>query len=83
MTDEEDRAPFNVVIWFDDGFYEYFVRDVPAVEAVLAAKRCIDGVLGRTGLVVKVQITDSGDYTNFLWERDRGIVYPPEARGTA
>jgi hypothetical protein len=80
MPAEED-GPFNVVIWFDDGFYEYFVRDVPAQEAVLAAKRCIDGVLGRTGLVVKVQITDQGDYTNFLWERDKGIVYPTQTEG--
>lgn len=66
---------FNVIIWFD-GFWEYFLRDVDAKSAVQAAKRCVFN-LGERNLADKVMITDEDDNTNFLWERGKGIVYPP------
>ena len=70
---------FNVVVWYE-GYWEYFVRDVGDREAVETAHRLVQ-TLGKRGLVDRVQITDSGDFTNFLWERDKGIVYPtPEMR---
>lgn len=70
---------FNVVIW-NGGFWEYFVQDATAEDAVKAAKRCVDN-LGSRGLVDRVQITDSDDFTTFLWEKGKGIVFPTEKEG--
>jgi fructose 1,6-bisphosphatase len=73
MADE-----FNVVIFYPDGSWEYFLRHATAENAVKAAKRCVDN-LGERGIVERVMITDSGDDTNFLWERGKGVVYPEPA----
>jgi len=72
MSDDTER--YNVVMW-KDGYYEYFLRNVSAERAMKAAGRCIVN-LGHRGLVDKVAVTDEDDYTNFQWERDRGIVFP-------
>lgn len=71
---------FNVVVWYE-GFWEYFVRDVDDREAVETAYR-LTQTLGERGLVDRIQITDSDDFTNFLWEADKGIVYPPREEKT-
>lgn len=70
---------FNVVIW-NGGFWEYFLQDATAENAVHAAKRCVDN-LGQRGLIDRVQITDADDFTTYLWERGKGIVYPTEKEG--
>ncbi len=62
---------FNVVIFYDDGFHEYVRRDLPAREAVEVAKICTEH-----RAAARVVITDSGDFTNFLWQRGKGIVFP-------
>lgn len=66
---------FNVVLVWEDGYWEYFLRDIPARRAVEAARRCTQGLLKRSDLQ-KVMITDEDDCTNFLWERGKGLVYP-------
>jgi hypothetical protein len=71
---------YNVVILDPDGFSEYYLRDVGARQAVEAAKRIVDGLPVKHGVVARVMITDEEDFCNFLWERDRGIVYPETAQ---
>lgn len=68
---------FNVVIFYEGGWWEYFLRDATAENAAKAAKRCVVN-LGERGLVEKVMITDADDFANFLWERGKGIIYPIE-----
>jgi hypothetical protein len=63
---------FNVVIWYDSGFYDYAARGVSARQAVEHAKALVD--LGLP-TVDRIMITDSDDYCNFLWERGKGIVF--------
>jgi hypothetical protein len=72
---------FNVVVWFPNDTYEYVGRNLPPKAAVEMAKHYTERPAARYGLIAKVMITDDGDYTNFLWEHGKGIVYPPkEAR---
>ena len=80
MTSERDDQ-YNVVQFFDNDMHEYVKRNVTLREAVEVAARCTRSVGARTGTVVKVIITDSGDDTNFMWEFGKGIVFPPEAAG--
>lgn len=75
MTDR-----YNVVIFDAAGFSEYYLRDVGARQAVEAAKRIVHGLPVKHGVVARVMITDEDDFCNFLWERDRGIVYPEIAQ---
>lgn len=67
---------FNVVQYFGDDTYEYVRRNVPAQEAVEAAHHYTHNVSSRMGWTAKVMITDNSDYCCFLWERDKGIVFP-------
>jgi hypothetical protein len=68
---------FSVVQFFEDGSYEYVRRYVDAEEAVKTAHHYCYSVGARCGTTVKVIITDGGDCTNFVWEYDKGVVYPP------
>lgn len=72
---EEER--FNVVFFDDQGYWETFLRDATAEKAVVAAKRCVDN-LGSRGIADKVIITDADDFTVFLWQRGKGVVFPPK-----
>jgi len=74
------RGEFSTVQFFEDGTHEYVRRFVSPEEAVEAAEHYIKNVAARIGITVKVIVTDGGDYTNFQWERDKGISYPPDAK---
>jgi hypothetical protein len=81
MAEDEDGGPFSVVIWFPNDTYEYVGRDLDAKAAVEMAKDYTERPAARHGFIMKIAITDSGDYTNFQWEFGKGIVYPtPEQR---
>jgi hypothetical protein len=67
---------FSVVQYFVDGSYEYVRRFVDAQTAVEAAHHYTTCVGARIGTTRRVLITDGGDFTNFLWEYGKGIVYP-------
>lgn len=67
---------FNVAQFFEDGSYEYVRRNVGARQAVEAAKHYCTSIGARTGMVRRVIITDSDDYTNFEWKFGEGITYP-------
>lgn len=71
-----DENEFSVCQFFANGDYEYVRRWVSAQEAVNAARHYVDSIAAKAGIVSKVIIVDAGDHTNFLWERERGIVYP-------
>lgn len=78
MTDMEIEREelFNVVQEFIDGSYEYVRRNVPAQEAVEAAKHYCTSVAAQQGFTRRVIITDDGDCCNFEWKFGIGITYP-------
>lgn len=67
---------FNVCQFFKDDTYEYVRRDVPAREAVEAAKHYCTSLGARMGTTRRVIITDEDDNTNFEWKFGEGITYP-------
>ena len=68
---------FNVVVYDTFGFWEYAGRDYTAKAAVNKAKRLVELADHSDEDIERVLITDAGDFTNFLWERGKGVVYPP------
>ena len=70
-----DDERYNVVIFNFEGYGHYAGRDLSAEQAVRAAKRLVER--SSRLLIERIIITDEDDMTNFLWERDKGIVYPP------
>jgi hypothetical protein len=67
---------YNVVQFFEDGSYEYVRRNVPALEAVTAAKHYTTSVGARLGFTRRVIITDEDDFTNFEWKFGEGVTFP-------
>lgn len=73
---------FHVHQFFPDGTNECLTpQPLTAGAAVLRAKVATESVAARTGLVVRVIITDSGDYAVFDWEYGKGVVFPPPPEG--
>lgn len=66
---------FNLVVWYGES-YDYEMRDVSAESAVQGAHRVTNSVGAKTGIITKVIITDSGDFTNFEWRYGEGVVFP-------
>jgi hypothetical protein len=71
---------FSVFEHFPDGTCSTVARYVDAKEAVDIAHRSIQKPAVLLGVIVKVMITDGGDHCAFLWEKDKGIVYPTQAQ---
>jgi hypothetical protein len=67
---------YSVALWFPDGSYMYEARWLSAGAAVRLAKRCTERPAAAAGFIDKVMITDGGDNTVFLWEHNRGVVFP-------
>jgi hypothetical protein len=67
---------FSVYQFFRDESYEEVVRFTDAETATRIAKQLITSLGGRMGTTVRVIITDGGDFTNFEWQYEKGIVYP-------
>ena len=67
----------NVVVFDSDGFWHYAAQGLDAERAVLEARSCVH--LAEHGALdaAKIIITDEDDFTNFLWERGKGVIYPP------
>jgi hypothetical protein len=72
---------FSVVQFFEDETYEYVRRNVPAQEAVEAARHYCSSIGAQLGTTARVIITDSGDDTVFEWQYGKGVTFPPEAAG--
>jgi hypothetical protein len=79
--DPSQGGRFNVVQFFQDGYYEYVRRNVTAEEAMLAAKHYCTSVGVRLGFTVRVIVTDEDDYINFEWKRGEGVTFPPAPPG--
>jgi hypothetical protein len=79
MVQDEDRnrAEFSVCQFFIGGSHEYVRRFVTADEAWDAFVKYTTNVAARNGFVVRVIITDGGDYTNAEWQFGKGLTYPP------
>lgn len=67
---------FSVWQFFSDGTQEKYKENVPAEEAVKAARHCCYNVAANMGITVRVIIVDSDDYTNFEWKKGEGVVFP-------
>jgi hypothetical protein len=68
---------FSVVVFNPDGFWHYALTDVGPKEAVEEAKRLVDKAK-KYRRYHRVMIENVSDETAaFLWERGKGIVYPP------
>jgi hypothetical protein len=68
---------FSVYWWDDKGNQHEELRFVSDRNAVNAAHRLCKGPASILGLVKRVIITDGGDYTNFEWTKEKGIIFPP------
>ena len=78
---KQQPGEYSVYQEFRDGTRERVrdhVSDREAVEAAYHYTTCVGAKLGTT---VKVMVTDDGDCCVFLWERDKGIVWPTPAEG--
>ena len=69
---------FSVVQFFEDGQYEKIVSFVSAEKATEVFKAYITNVAARTGITLRVIITDGGDCINAEWIYGIGITYPPK-----
>ena len=72
----ENEELFDVWEFFPDGTYIKNAADLTAEEAALSAKASTMKPVVKLGMITKVMITDKGDCCVFLWEHDKGIVYP-------
>ncbi len=68
---------FNVCQFFEDGSYEYVIRNADPRTAVETAKRFTESVGAKIGTTKRVIITDAGDNTNFEWKFGEGVTFPP------
>jgi hypothetical protein len=69
------RNEFSVVEFYDDGFHKYVDRWMDAHDAVHLARELIDR---SDDHVVRIIITDGGDFTVFEWKQDLGVTFPPK-----
>jgi hypothetical protein len=76
----KSEGEFSVWRFFPDDTYDSACRFVDAETAVTTAKRVTDSPAAKLGVVVRVIITDGGDFTCFEWRAGEGVTFPP--RGT-
>jgi hypothetical protein len=72
---EHADGEFSVVEFYDNGYHAYVKRWLDAESAVNLAKRCTDAAAACKGRIIKVIITDGGDFTVFQWEHDKGVTF--------
>lgn len=77
----ETEGEFSVAQFFRDGSSEYVRRWVGPQEAVETLKDYSERPAAKIGMIVKLIITDSGDFTNMQWEFGKGVVFPPRDPG--
>lgn len=69
---------FSVYQFFADERYEEVLRYVDAETAVNRATQLTQSIGAQIGTIVRVIITDGGDFTNFEWKFGEGVTYPPQ-----
>jgi hypothetical protein len=67
---------FSVFEWFPDETYQCVGSALGAEAAVKRAQVSTRKPATLLGIIKKVTITDSGDFTVFLWQ-DGKVVFPP------
>jgi hypothetical protein len=72
----QTEGEFSVCQFFENDFYEYTRRWVGAEEAILAFKHYTTNISAQMGLVLRVIITDGGDFTTMEWQYGKGITFP-------
>jgi hypothetical protein len=78
LVEGKTHGEFSVFWWDPQGNYHAEKRYVDAKEAVETAKSLTERPAALIGMVRKVIITDGGDFTNFMWEYGKGLIYPPK-----
>jgi hypothetical protein len=73
---DAETGKFSVCQFFSNDTHEYVRRDVSAAEAKKAFEHYTTSVAARTGMTVRVIITDDGDMINVEWEYGKGITFP-------
>jgi hypothetical protein len=68
---------FSVVEFYDDDTHAYVERGLDARDAVALAWVSTRIADLEDSNIVRVIITDGGDYTTFQWERGKGVTFPP------
>jgi hypothetical protein len=75
---ERNRPEFSVAVFADDGRYYYVKRFVHGADAVLTFIDYAHHAHTSCKHMVRVIITDGGDFTCAEWKRGKGFTYPPE-----
>ena len=71
-----ERNEFSVCEFFVDGTHKYVIRFVSAQEAIYSARKRINSLEARSGVVARIIITDGGDSITFEWRHGKGITFP-------
>jgi hypothetical protein len=69
---------FAVLMFFEDGNRRYVRRFISAQEASRTFEHCIHSVEARSGIPMRVVITDRYDCILREWQFGKGITFPPE-----
>lgn len=67
---------YDVVIFDSDGYWHRAGSGLGALAATLLSRAMV-GEAEHDPRIAEVLIVDADDYTNFLWRRGQGIVFPP------
>jgi hypothetical protein len=69
---------FAVLMFFEDGNRRYVRRFISAQDASRTFEHCIHSVESRSGIPMRVVITDRYDCILREWQFGKGITFPPE-----
>jgi len=81
MTDPDDdgeREQFSVAVFYPDGSHAYAERWIDGLAAVRRFRRLVESPAAGAGFIVRVIVTDGGDFTTMEWRFGLGYTYPPE-----
>lgn len=67
---------FSVWKFYADGTNTPIHRFIGPLKAVTSAMECMNSEDALSGKIVKVIITDGGDFTNFEWRHGEGVIDP-------
>ena len=68
---------YSVWEFYPDDTYSPVARWVTDAEAVRIAHRVTQKPAVLLGVIIKVIITDGGDFCVFQWEHGKGVTFPP------
>jgi hypothetical protein len=68
---------FDVWLFYRSGYHDRAEEQLPAEQAVEAAKRFSESVGAKTGLAQEIRIVDNMDNCVFQWLHGKGVTFPP------